>query len=255
MKSDRDAWFAAKGQNTDQEPATLGETSSLKDYLHGITSPPAAAKRLMNTDESVRSLSDKVDRVSWLLFDAAIEFEPQQVAILDLVEAIHSLSDHDIPLSLEQKDRYPGWESWKKLERFKDLLDEMRRCGSFFLATSSGTRSINVLLNLAYWAFRATPDEDDDDPYECCRRWANMNAFLARSYLYYQEPSLLLMFGTLTVKTALEQEPPTQDTAGAGRPSTFEVHIIHYPNMLSSNLPYSSCKVINQCNNPTDRAS
>lgn len=131
MKSDPDAWFAAKGQNTDEEPATLDEASSLKNYLHGTTSLHAAARCLMITNESVRSLSDKVDRVSWLLFDAAIEFEPRQVAILDLVEMIHSLSDDDIPLSQEQKDRFSGWESWKRLQRFEDLLDEMRRCGFF----------------------------------------------------------------------------------------------------------------------------
>lgn len=129
MKSDPGAWFAAKGQNTDEEPATFDEVNALKEYLRGTISPSTAARHLMNTDESVRSLSDKVDRVSWLLFDAAIEFEPRQVAILDLVEAIHGLSNDDIPLSLGQKDRFSEWENWKRLQRFEDLLDEMRRCG------------------------------------------------------------------------------------------------------------------------------
>lgn len=129
MKLEPDAWFVARGQNNDEEPATMDEAMALKDYLHGVTSLSVAARCLMNTDESVRSLSDKVNRVSWLLFDAAMDFEPQQFAILDLIEAIHSLSDDDIPLSPEQKVRFSEWESWKSLERFESLLDEMRRCG------------------------------------------------------------------------------------------------------------------------------
>lgn len=126
-----------------------------------------------------------------------------------------------------------------------------------FFPTLSGTRNTDVivLLNLAYWAYRALPDEDDDDPYECCRRWTNLNAFLARRFLYYQEPFLLLMIGISTVKTALEQEPPTQDKEDAGRASTFEVHNTRYPNMLPYTLAHIAYEILNECNNPTDCTS
>lgn len=82
-----------------------------------------------------------------------------------------------------------------------------------------------------------------------------MNAFLARRFLYYQEPSHSLRMGIWTVKDALEQELPTQDMKIPGCPTAFEVYNTHYPNMLPSTLPHAAREIIHECNNATDCAS
>jgi hypothetical protein len=59
----------------------------------------------------------------------------------------------------------------------------------------------------AYWAYRYTPDEDDDNPRDCYHRWARINAFFAHRSMRYEDSSGLLMYGVSVIRTALEQEP------------------------------------------------
>ena len=61
--------------------------------------------------------------------------------------------------------------------------------------------------SIAYWARRNLPEEEDGDSYECCRRWASLNAFFAHGYARLHEPSYLPSYGISVISDALEQEP------------------------------------------------
>ena len=122
-----DSWFATKGKLNDEEPATQLEVRSLKDYLAKATSSSTAAKLLMNISEDEKPLDDKLNRIAWLIFDAAIHFQSQQILIIELVEAINNLSPDDLDFTSAQKERFPGWQTWRDFDKFELLLDDMRR--------------------------------------------------------------------------------------------------------------------------------
>lgn len=123
-----DEWYASKGQLNDDEPATPEEVEALKSFIEDKASPETAAKRLMTTREDKKSLEDKTNRVAWLLFDLAMDFPDQQSRVFELLEAIKTLPDEQLAFTDEQKLKYSDWKSWKDLERFWDIVDEMRRC-------------------------------------------------------------------------------------------------------------------------------
>ena len=123
-----DFWFDTKGKMSDEEPSTPEELQALKEFLIGETSASVSAKRLMTMSENEKPLSDKINRVVWLIFDAAIHFQSQQTDVLELIEAIQSLSSDDLGFSIRQKERYPTWSTWNAFDRFEVVLDDMRRC-------------------------------------------------------------------------------------------------------------------------------
>ena len=123
-----DPWFDTKGKMDDEEPATPEEVNGLKDYLSKVTSAPEAAKSIMTMDEARTPLTGKDFRVAWLIFDSMMRFPDEQVALLDLVDAIYVLSEHDIGLKSDVKNRYPQWQRWRSFDSFAELVDEMRRC-------------------------------------------------------------------------------------------------------------------------------
>ena len=137
MVSESDHWFGTKGKLSEEKPATQEEVRALKDFLIGKTSASTAAKRLMTANEDEKPLLDKMNRVAWLVFDAATQFQAQQSSILDLLESIKNLSDDDLDLSIHQKERYPTWLTWRDFEQFSNLLDEM---GRFKKAYMSGVQ-------------------------------------------------------------------------------------------------------------------
>ena len=122
-------WFDTRGRMDDEEPATPEEVLALKDYLMKIRSAPEAAEHIMTMDETRTPLTGKDIRVAWLIFDAMMRFPDEQVALLDLVDAIYALSDDKIGLNSDVKDRYSQWPRWKSFDAFAELIDDMRRCG------------------------------------------------------------------------------------------------------------------------------
>lgn len=128
-----DPWFDAKGQMNDEEPATPEEVQALKDFLNGNLSAPIAAKRIMSMNENRIPLDYKLERVSYLIFDAIIHFQAHQPSLIELIEAMNDLTEKDLDLTLSQKTQYPKLAAWKRLDRFDDLLDEMRRCKKPYL--------------------------------------------------------------------------------------------------------------------------
>ena len=123
-----DPWFDTKGRMDDEEPATPEEVKGLKYYLSKIISAPVAAKHIMRMEETKTPLTGKDMRVAWLIFDAMMRFPDEQVALLDLVDAIYELSEDDLGLNSDVKDKYPQWQQWKSFDKFAELVDEMRRC-------------------------------------------------------------------------------------------------------------------------------
>ncbi len=128
MSNMSDPWFNTKGQMNDEEPATPEEVQALKDFLSGNVSASIAAKRIMSMSEDRISLDYKVERVSYLIFDAVIHFQAHQPSLIELIQAINDLTEKDLDLTASQKAQYPKLGAWKRLDRFDDLLDEMRRC-------------------------------------------------------------------------------------------------------------------------------
>ncbi|KAH7057282.1 hypothetical protein B0J12DRAFT_783684 [Macrophomina phaseolina] len=180
-----DEWYASKGQLNDDEPATPEEVEALKSFIEDKASPETAAKRLMTTREDKKSLEDKTNRVAWLLFDLAMDFPDQQSRVFELLEAIKALPDEQLAFTDEQKLKYSDWKSWKDLERFWDIVDEMRR---------------------SYWAYRLEQDGEDDDPEANPRKWARINALMARHVARYGGTSELA-YGLSVIRNALETEP------------------------------------------------
>ena len=120
-------WFDAKGKMTEEEPATPEEVQALKEFLTANITAPTAAKRIMTMNEDQISLDDKVIRVSCLIFDAVIHFQAQQPSLIELIDAVHELSDQDLDLTVSQKMRYPRLAAWKNFDQFELLSDDMRR--------------------------------------------------------------------------------------------------------------------------------
>ena len=199
-----ESWFDTKGKMNDEEPATPEELHGLKDYLREATPTSAfkAAKCIMTMNESRIPLTGKDNRVAWLILDAMICFPDRQTALLDLVDAIYKLSDDDVGLNSHLKDKYPQWRKWKSFSRFAELVDEMRR-GSY---SRKDAAQFLIQCQQAYWAYRYTPEEDDADPKDCFRRWANINALMAHHYVRASEPRGWPTYCLSIIRDGLEQK-------------------------------------------------
>lgn len=84
-------------------------------------------------EERQNNVVDKGERVSWLLWDAAIDMPRYHLAILKLIEAIHALPR--LERTEEQirtgcfEDRL---ETWKSLEAFEYIWSETYCCEWLF---------------------------------------------------------------------------------------------------------------------------
>lgn len=198
-----DPWFDAKGKMTEEEPATPEEVQALKEFLSANITAPTAAKRIMTMTEDQIPLDDKVIRVSCLIFDAVIHFQAQQPSLIELIDAVHELSDQDLDLTVSQKVRYPRLATWKNFDQFELLSDDMRRSKEPHLHHQKNRVDISYL---AYRAYRCLPDEEDVDPRDCYRRWASVNAFLAHRFVHVKDMKLPAYCMSI-ICDALEQEP------------------------------------------------
>lgn len=201
-----DGWFDAKGKMNDEEPATPREVQVLKEFLSGHITCSVAAKGLMTVSEDDKPLIDKLNRVAWLLMDTIIHYQTQQPLLIELLDAIHHLSDSELDFSTQQKERYPDWPKWKELGRFELLLDE----------------TLRSLL-----AYRYSPDDEDEDPHDSCRRWESINSFLAHRCIYNKGRDGCV-FGIRLIASTLAQESWSNDGEGRVNSVVLDVRSLSY---------------------------
>lgn len=129
-KNGHDKWWGGYGGMVDEDDlatmTTPAEVQALREYIEGRTSPEEAAKCLMDSDAWLTDWKD--DRISWFIWDAAIEFPDRQPALLDLVDAIRELpygkSQPGIILYPEKPKQWEGTE----LQTFDDVCSDTDNC-------------------------------------------------------------------------------------------------------------------------------
>lgn len=76
-------------------------------------------------EERQSDVVEKGERVSWLLWDAAIEMPRYQPAILKLVDAIRALPELDRTEEQTRTGRFKDkLETWRSLEAFENIWSE-----------------------------------------------------------------------------------------------------------------------------------
>lgn len=199
-------WFDTKGKMDDEEPATPREVQVLKEFLKGYITSSVAAKGLMTASEEDKPLTDKLNRVAWLLMDTIIHYQTQQPLLIELLDAIHHLPDSELDFSPQQKIMYPDWQDWKGLSRFESLLDDTLR---------------------SFWAYRGSPDDEDKDPYECFHNWESVNSFLAHRCLYKKGKDGCI-FGVRLIASTLAQESWSNDGERPVESTVLDVRSLSY---------------------------
>jgi hypothetical protein len=138
MRDDYTEWERFSHPDPDEEdPPTLDEVQTLREFAESFGTANAiaaedAARQLMSLVDEGRvvekrqnNVVDKGERVSWLLWDAAIDMPRYQPAILKLIEAIRALPQ--LERTEEQirtgcfEDRL---ETWRSLEAFDYIWSE-----------------------------------------------------------------------------------------------------------------------------------
>ncbi|KAF7183544.1 hypothetical protein CNMCM7691_003823 [Aspergillus felis] len=138
MRDDYTEWERFSHPDPDEEdPPTLDEVQTLREFAESFGTANAiaaedAARQLMSLVDEGRvvekrqnNIVDKGERVSWLLWDAAIDMPRYQPAILKLIEAIRALPQ--LERTEEQirtgcfEDRL---ETWRSLEAFNYIWSE-----------------------------------------------------------------------------------------------------------------------------------
>ena len=120
MESHEEWWHCYGKMDIDAEMTNPDEVLALREYLEGITVPSEAAKRIMDLREDkipVDGNWDKGLRISWFLWEAALEFTKKQPAIVDLVDAIRAMPE--LEMTAEQRQRLGGkWVKWRDLQDY-----------------------------------------------------------------------------------------------------------------------------------------
>ena len=130
-------FFYPDPEDGDPDPPTWDEIQILQEFVERYGTANAvpvddAAHRFMslrNEDDLIQERQsqavDKGERVSWLLWDAAIEMPNYQPAVLRLVEAIRALPDLDRTEEQVRTSRFQDrLEDWRNLAAFKDIWEE-----------------------------------------------------------------------------------------------------------------------------------
>ncbi|KAF9249958.1 hypothetical protein DTO006G1_5917 [Penicillium roqueforti] len=136
-KAEWKPFFYPDPEDGDPDPPTWDEIQILQEFVERYGTANAvpvddAAHRFMslrNEDDLIQERQsqavDKGERVSWLLWDAAIEMPNYQPAILKLVEAIRALPDLDRTEEQVRTSRFQDrLEDWRNLAAFKDIWEE-----------------------------------------------------------------------------------------------------------------------------------
>ncbi|OOQ82405.1 hypothetical protein PEBR_39204 [Penicillium brasilianum] len=121
----------------EEDPPTLDEIQILQEFTErydtsDTISADDAARNLMSladegcvVDERQNDVVDKGERVSWLLWDAAIQMPRYQPAILKLVEAIRALPELERTEEQIRTRRFEDkLETWRSLEAFENIWSE-----------------------------------------------------------------------------------------------------------------------------------
>ncbi|KAJ5998778.1 hypothetical protein N7451_006588 [Penicillium sp. IBT 35674x] len=132
MRDDYTEWECFAHPDPDEEdPPALDEIQTLRESserYNTFNAIPAdiAARNLMSLvnedrliDERQSGVVDKGERVSWLLWDAAMEMPHYQPAILNLVDVIRALPELD------------GTEEQIRTGHFKDRLEAWRSLAAY----------------------------------------------------------------------------------------------------------------------------
>jgi hypothetical protein len=138
MRDDYTEWERFSHPDPDEEdPPTLDEVQTLREFAESFgtanaIAPEDAARQLMSLVDEGRvvekrqnNVVDKGERVSWLLWDAAIDMPRYQPAILKLIEAIRALPQ----LERTEEQIHRGCfedrlETWRSLEAFDYIWSE-----------------------------------------------------------------------------------------------------------------------------------
>lgn len=136
-KAEWKPFFYPDPEDGDPDPPTWDEIQILQEFVERYGTANAvpvddAAHRFMslrNEDDLIQERQsqavDKGERVSWLLWDAAIEMPNYQPAVLRLVEAIRALPDLDRTEEQVRTSRFQDrLEDWRNLAVFKDIWEE-----------------------------------------------------------------------------------------------------------------------------------
>lgn len=130
-------FFYPNPEDGDSDPPTWDEIQILQEFVecygtaNAIPADDAACRfmSLRNEDDLVQERQsqgvDKGERVSWLLWDVAIEMPKYQPAILKLVEAIRALPELDRTEEQVRRSSFQDQlEGWRNLTAFKDIWEE-----------------------------------------------------------------------------------------------------------------------------------
>ena len=138
MRDDYTEWECFTHPDPDEEdPPTLDEIQTLREFAERYGTSDAipaddAARKLMSlvdegrvVDERQNPVVDKGERVSWLLWDAAMYMPRYQPAILKLIEAIRALPELERTEEQIRTGRFEDkLETWRSLEAFTDIWSE-----------------------------------------------------------------------------------------------------------------------------------
>lgn len=138
MRDDYTEWECFSHPDPDEEdPPALDEIETLREFSECYNTSNAipadiAARKLISLANEDRRIEkrqsdvvDKGERVSWSLWDAAIEMPRCQLAILKLVDAIRALPELDRTKEQIRTGRFKDkLETWRALESFKNIWPE-----------------------------------------------------------------------------------------------------------------------------------
>lgn len=139
MRDDYTGWEKFSHPDPDEaDPPTADEINILREFVENYGMPNAiptgdAARFIMslrNEDSLIKERGsqgvDKGERVSWLLWDAAIEMPRYQPAILKLVETIRGLPELDRTEEQVRTSRFQDMlEKWRNLEAFEEIWQDI----------------------------------------------------------------------------------------------------------------------------------
>lgn len=139
MRDDYSGWEKFSHPDPDEaDPPTVNEIKILREFVENYGMPNAiptgdAARLFMslrNEDSLIKERGsqgvDKGERVSWLLWDAAIEMPRYQPAILKLVETIRGLPELDRTEEQVRTSRFQDMlEKWRNLEAFEEIWQDI----------------------------------------------------------------------------------------------------------------------------------
>lgn len=139
MRDDYTGWEKFSHPDPDEaDPPTADEINILREFVENYGKPNAiptgdAARFIMslrNEDSLIKERGrqgvDKGERVSWLLWDAAIEMSRYQPAILKLVETIRGLPGVDRTEEQVRTSRFQDMlEKWRNLEAFEEIWQDI----------------------------------------------------------------------------------------------------------------------------------